>query len=150
MTKKYLLLCIVITISAVANAQSFVRVYNSKGHKIAGGKLIESSCTDSTLVLKDGLSTDGIAIQNIAYIKTKHSVGNNILVGIGLNAPLGAVIGSANSNDEGYAALGGLVAGALVGTIEGLLSSLGKSSHTYKIKGDRQQWRSVRIALANK
>ncbi len=151
MTKKYSLLCMLITMSAIANAQSFIRVYNANGHKIARGRLDQSNCNDSTLVLKKGLSTDGIAIQNIAYIKTKHSVANNIMFGIALNVPL--FIGFMTSNFSDYpsrVAFVGFAAGVAVGTIEGLASSAFKNSLTYNIKGDRQQWRSVRLALAVK
>ena len=151
MKKVYFLFYLIIICCTSATAQRFVRIYNSRGHKIAKGRLVDISCTDSTIVIKKSISNDTISIQNVSYIKTKHSVGNNILIGIIINAPLGLLIGSANSdNDKGNAALGGLGVGALVGTIDGVITSLFKNSLTYNISGNMQQWHLARFALAKR
>ncbi len=151
MKKIYFLLCIIIASGTFVNAQSFVRIYNFKGHKIAKGRLVDSSCTDSIAVIKKDPDNDTIAIQKISHIKTKHSVGNNILYAIIINAPLCASIGSAYSDfDKGNAALGGLVVGAIIGTIEGMATSVFKNSETYNIKGNTQSWHLARAMLTNR
>jgi hypothetical protein len=53
---------------------------------------IDDNSTDSVLVIERGNSIDTVPIKKVSYIKTKHSFGNNILIGTAIAAPTLAII----------------------------------------------------------
>src|SRR4051812_20376236 len=102
MKKIYLFVTLLVSTSTFVKAQEFVRIYNSSGKKIATGHLMDEHQNDSFLIIKKEKVVDTIPIQQISYIKTKHSIGNNILIGTLIGAPVGAIIGglgASASND---------------------------------------------------
>ena len=140
-------------------AQKFIRVYDTKGHKIAKGNIVDSSCTDSALVIKRDNSIDTLPIQKVSYIKTKHSFGNNILIGTVIAAPTLAIISVIGnqpcdncffSTTDGEAAAGGFIVGAAAGAVIGAITGVFKNSKTGIIDGDMQKWHEVRLKLAQK
>ena len=140
-------------------AQKFIRVFDTKGHKIAKGNVVDGSSTDSVLVIERGNSIDTVPIQKISYIKTKHSFGNNILIGTAIAAPTLAiisVIGNQPCDDcffsttDGEAAAGGFIVGAAAGAVIGAITGVFKNSKTGIINGDMQKWHEVRLKLAQK
>jgi len=77
------------------NTNIFVRVYDLEGKKIGKGKILSISETSLQLYRKGEFIVNGIG-----SIKTKHSGGNNRLIGAASGAVLlgtrGAVIGGKN------------------------------------------------------
>ena len=146
-------------VAIVGEAQKFIRVYDTRGHKIAKGNVVDGSSTDSVLVIERGNSIDTVPIQKVSYIKTKHSFGNNILIGTVIAAPTLAiisVIGNSPCSDcfitttDGEAAVGGFIVGAAAGAVVGAITGVFKNSKTGIIDGDMQKWHEVRLKLAQK
>jgi len=159
MEKTYLLFCLLMVVAIVGEAQKFIRVYDTRGHKIAKGNVVDGSSTDSVLVIERGNSIDTVPIQKISYIKTKHSFGNNILIGTAIAAPTLAIISVIGnqpcdncffSTTDGEAAAGGFIVGAAAGAVIGAITGVFKNSKTGIINGDMQKWHEVRLKLAQK
>jgi hypothetical protein len=159
MKQIYLLTCFVIMMITFTKAQGFVRVYNTKGDKISKGHFVDSSSTDSALVIKRGETFDTISVLKVSYIKTKHSIGNNILIGAAISAPLFAIIGAATGGDcydclvvttPAQDAVAGFVVGAIAGATVGAITGAFKNSKTIHINGDIQKWHQVRMMLVRK
>jgi hypothetical protein len=159
MKKIYLLFCLLMVFAIAAKAQKFIRIYDTKGHKIAKGNVVDSSCTDSVLIISTGNSIDTIPVQKVSYIKTKHSIGNNILVGAAIAAPTLAIvslIGNQPCSDcifsvtNGEAAASGFIVGTAAGAVIGAITGVFKNSKTGVIDGDAQKWHDVRLRLAKK
>ena len=114
------------------NKTTFLRVYNSDSEKIAKGRLVEF--TENTIKLKRGKKVLEINYKDISTIKTKKSVGNNVLYGTAAGGTFFALLGS-KGDDSGYiqyskgtgAGIGFLVGGSL-GASAGALSALLKKS----------------------
>src|SRR4051812_24827472 len=94
----------------------FVRVYDLTGKKVNKGHLL--TITDTSLQVK-GKSFVDIPVRSIGSIKTKHLVGNNLLVGSTIGVFSMAIIGAASAEPDaeilGYTAGEGAAAGALIG-----------------------------------
>jgi hypothetical protein len=127
----------------------FIRVYNLEGDKMNKGKVL--SVNDTILQLEGKNGPIDIDIRTIGLIKTKRSVGNNLLLGSLIGLTVGAIIGVATSDpnpDEvflGYSASeGGTgfgIIGAILGTGVGGATSLFKNSKSYTINGDASKWK---------
>ena len=141
------LFTILIAHNLQAQKSIFIRVYDLKGDKIARGHVL--SATDTSLQLKE--KTTSILVRNIGSIRTKHSAGNNLLVGSIIGSTtmgvLGAINGDTETPAEGAAYYG--LAGLPVGAIFGALTIPFKNSKHYLINGDpekRKAFRSTRPA----
>ena len=123
----------------IKNSNIFVRVYDLNGKKIGKGEI--SSYSENFLYLSRKEELIKISIKDIDIIKTKHSAGNNILIGATAGAVLLAVIVGANAKPNANffaytigegAALGSLVGGIFGATIGGI-SILFKNAQSYEI-----------------
>ncbi|MFQ3174464.1 MAG: hypothetical protein ACI8W0_001583 [Flavobacterium sp.] len=134
-----------ITVSAQEGAEKanvFVRVYDLKGEKISKGNIL--SISDTLLQLKGKREPIKIAAGSIGFIKTKHSVGNNILIGAVSGGTFMAIIGAASADPDdfilGYTAAEGaalgVFLGAPIGAAIGGFTVLFKNSRSYAINGD--------------
>ena len=130
-----------------ASKKSFVRIYNFEGKKIAKGNII--AVNDSLLILKKGSINKELNYEEIWMIKTRHSGGNNVLIGAGIGATLGAIAGAASgdSNSGGFSlwspgegALMFGIMGAVGGAGYGGISTVFKNSVTYNIHGNKDRW----------
>lgn len=156
MKKNFSLSMLVIFISALTfstkiNAQKsiFVRVYDLSGKKISKGRTFTVSDTSLQLVGKS--EPIDISVRSIGSIKTKHSAGNNVLIGSIAAFPL-AIIGAAtaepNAKILGYTAGEGAAGGALVGLPVGAaiggVTILFKNSKRFIIDGDLNKCNSFK------
>lgn len=152
---KYLFFLLTLLLCFSINAQekklksnTFLRVYNLNGEKVAKGKLF--STTKTALTLKRNKRTINISVDSIGTIKTKRSVGNNVLIGSSIGA--GTVIllsaGTGESFTEGYTGIGTLVFTGLGAGI-GAITSIFKNSKTFLIDGDIIKWEVFRTLLTN-
>ena len=138
------------------NTGAFVRVYNLESKKINKGKLISAS--DTLLTLKRNSKFIYIASKDIGYIKTKHSAGNNILMGSIIGGVSMAILGAASADPDawilGYTATEGAIAGALFGGTTGAaiggITILFKNSKTYMINGEESSWKIFQQIAKNK
>ena len=141
---KHLLSFLIIFLSLTLSSQEtisyrniFVRVYNQEGKKIGKGFL--KSVTDSTLILAFNKHSKSIPIKTIKTIKTKHSTGNNILVGSGTGAVIGTAIGVSTANSDSLSQAAGTIfgfgGGAAAGALVGGVIAITKKKKTYNING---------------
>ena len=79
-------------------AAPFVRVYDRNGEKISKGRIV--SVTDTSLITGPREKPVNIGVSKIGFIKTKRSVGNNVLWGAAIGTGFGAILGVA-SGDTG-------------------------------------------------
>lgn len=146
---------VVFTQNKIISENLFVRVYNLQGEKINKGKII--SVSDTLLKLKGNSKIVEINVKDIGLIITKHSAGNNVLVGSLIGVATGALIGAASANPDdfllpvtaGEGALIGVIFGAPVGAGIGGLTSLFKKSKTFIISGDNSKWKLFQEAVSN-
>jgi len=137
---------------AVAQNATFVRVYNLEGTKIAKGRL--AGTTASSLQVLRGKDLVEVPVENIGSIKTKRSVGHNVLIGSTLGGVTGAISGAASADPDapffGYTAAEGAGAGIIfglpVGAAIGGISALFKHSKTYNIAADPGAWSAFQLA----
>lgn len=128
----------------------FIRVYDLQGKKINQGRIISDNGT--VLYLGKGDKTVSIPIDQIGLVKTKHSAGNNIVLGAAIGATAVGAIGIATADPDawifGYTAGEGAAIGAVIGGIAG--ASLGastilfKNAKTYIIDGDNLKWKEFK------
>lgn len=120
----------------------FVRILDANGTKIAKGKVV--SVTDSILQIRRNGEEIEVPVSDIAVLKTKRSVGNNIAIGAGVGAATLAILGVASADEDAYifgyneteGAMAGLLLGAPMGAAVGGLTALLKGSRTFDIGGD--------------
>lgn len=131
----------------------FVRVYDFNGEKISKGRI--SGITDTSLVVSRGEKPVSIELGKIGFIKTKRSVGNNILYGAAIGAGTGAILGVSSGDTEGgffsYSKEeGAAIYGVLfmpIGAAIGAITILFKNSNTYPIDGEPTNWKAFREAM---
>ena len=151
------LLFVILSSSIYAKKLIFVRVYDISGKKIDKGHV--SSVTDTTLLLEGKNTTRSISIKSIGFIKTKHSAGNNILMGsiitssilgiAGLVIDPGPSNGIALSFSRSDAAAGGLLVGIPFGDVFGCIATLFKNSKKYLVNGDAVKWKKFQATITN-
>lgn len=137
------------------NTNVFVRVYDLQGKKIGKGNILSMSETSLQLYRKEELVT--VLASNIGSIKTKHSAGNNVLIGAVIGATAMATLGAATADPDalilGYTAGEGASVGALLGGTAGAaiggITILFKNSKLYQINGDREQWMAFKEMILN-
>lgn len=153
-TIKSLLFALTFSLATVAQSQStiFIRVYDLNGAKMSKGSII--NITDSSIQLAK--SDHYILVKNIGFIKTKHSLGHNMLMSTAITGGIFATIMAIGSNDksgflswtlpEGIAA--GLLAGVIYGPIIGGITAIFKNSTTFPINGSEKNWKEFQLYLS--
>ncbi len=131
-------------------ANVFVRVYDLQGKKISKGKIF--SISDTSLQLKGKREPVIIAASSIGLIKTKHSGGNNVLMGAATGATALAIFMAASAGpndmfDPAGAAAAGAFLGGIAGAAIGGLTSLFKNSKSYIISGDELKWKEFKETI---
>ncbi len=130
----------------------FLRLYDREGKKFEKGHLRLAS--DTLLVLYRRGEQISVPLSEIGFIRTKRSMGHNILVGTSLvttfmiigfvsTAPGGGFIGW----DAGTGVLFGIVAGIFYGPPISALSLIFKKVSMYIINGDIEQWEKFKADL---
>ena len=149
-----LFLCVNITAQELPKkSKIFVRVYNNVGKKIAKGKIL--SITENSLILKKGSSSITIPSNEISYLKTKRSNGNNALLGASGGFILGLSIVAANQDTPTNSASGftrrtkpmpfsASFFTAAIGYGVGYITTVFKNSKQYIIGGDAQKWQGFK------
>lgn len=145
--KNVLLLFILLVFSYHLSAQRsmYVRIYDLNGKKTNKGHLVAT--TDSTLIIEKDKNQVTIPVANIGNIKTKHSIGNNFLIGSSVGATFLVIVGILSANPDeflvGYTAsqgaLAGLIFGAPMGAAIGGITALLKNSKTFIINGNPEK-----------
>jgi hypothetical protein len=133
----------------------FLRIYDMKGRKMATGKIL--SVADDGISLKAKKKPVNIAASDIGKIKTKRSGGHNVLMGAGVGAATGIILGVASSDPNasflGYSATEGATGfGVLLGATGaaiGGITVIFKKPKTYDIEGDAVKWEEFRAALGS-
>jgi len=134
-------------------ANTFVRVYDLQGKKISKGNIL--SISDTSLELKYAKGSKKITSNIIGLIKTKHSGGNNVLIGAATCGTIFAGMGAATADPDdwmfGYTAsegaIGGAVAGGVIGGAIGGITILFKNSKSYIINGDELKWKEFKETI---
>jgi hypothetical protein len=138
----YLTLVLVIGFNVTANSQiksnSFIRVFDLNGKKIAKGKIVSTDA--SSLTLRQRNSEKVVGYEDIGSIKLKRSTGRDVIIGAGLGATAGLIFGL--DDDEGSLTPdAALVPGlAVMGTLLGGIYGLAKQKKRIKIDGDLKRW----------
>jgi len=134
------------------NANVFVRAYDLQGKKISKGKIL--SISETSLQLNRNGESMEIPLSSLGSIKTKHSAGNNILVGAATGATTMALLGVATADPDaflGYTAGGGAVLGGILGAplgaVIGGITILFKNSKSYEINGDKIKWKEFKEVI---
>ena len=138
----------------IVDANIFIRVYNLKGKKINKGKITSISESSIELYLKGKIIS--VPLSNIGKIKTKHSAGNNIVIGALIGGGSLAVIGLLSGDDDsGFLALTatnkaslGLVGGGFFGAIIGAITAIFKKSKLYIIDGSKMKLKDFKEKIS--
>ena len=123
----------------------FIRVYNLQGQKVAKGKIMNVS--DSILQLTSKRKIINVSFDKIGFIKTKRSIGNNILIGACIGASALAILGTSVGKTGSYVggsnsdAVIGLFSGGFFGSIIGGITAFFKKSDTFIINGDKLKFK---------
>lgn len=136
-------------------AKIFVRIYDMKGSKLAKGTIL--SLTDDGIILRAKKKPVSLALSDIGRIKTKRSGGHNVLMGAGIGAATGIILGVASSDPDagflsysaGDGAIGGGIMLGTAGAAIGGITVLFKKSKTYIIEGDAVKWEEFRTAIGD-
>lgn len=127
----------------------FVRIYNLEGKKFRKGRV--AGVTDQLILLRKGEDNIEVDITQVGFIRTKHSVGNNVLIGASVGSAIAAVTFAAEADPDawifGYTAaegvLAGFILGAPLGGGIGALTALFKKSEEYEIDGRQEEWMKI-------
>jgi hypothetical protein len=154
---KHLIFAMILILSSTIYAQNqientniFVRVYDFQGKKIAKGKIL--SISETSLQLYSKGESVSVMVDGIGSIKTKHSAGNNVLMGAATGATLIAILGATTADPDAwlfaYSAGEGAAAGALLGGTAGAaiggITILFKNSKSYEINGELEKWKAFK------
>src|SRR5947209_5361666 len=93
----FIAICFVLELNAQDSAirkpqtqKLFVRLYNTDSKKIAKGDLLEGS--DSTVEVLNQRKSISFPVNQISFIKTRHSAGHAILVGAIIGTTTGIIL----------------------------------------------------------
>lgn len=124
--------------------RGFIRVYDLKGKKIAKGTF--NSITNNTLSIQSGKKLLEFKVEEVGYIHTKRSGGNNILWAMGICMVSFSTIASGSGSEwvtEGEALLGGAILGVPAGLLIGGVSCAFKGDAVYPVAGSQVIWQQV-------
>ena len=110
----------------------FIRVYDLDGKKIAKGKI--EKITDSVIFFEK--KNNPIHFNNIGFIKTKRSGGNNFAVG----AAIGGGVFLYPALDEGGYFIYGIAGGSIIRAAIGGIVAVTKKSIKYEINFDENNF----------
>ena len=156
--KKRILLFFLIAFCSTLYPQNklFVRVYDLKDKKINKGYVLAAN--DSVLRIKKDTAYIDIPVKTIGTIRTKRSIGNNILWGTLIGTVVVGSIGAASAEPdamilaftpaEGF--IIGTLLGAPAGVIIGTLTAAFKNSKKFVIDGELEKWKAFQEHLAHK
>jgi hypothetical protein len=137
-----------------ASHNVFVRDYDLQNKKIGKGKIL--AITESSIQLIRGRKKiDTIPASNIGLIKTKRSVGHNVLLGAAAGAVIIGVSVASDTNEDNafFSVEGDILAGAImggtVGVVLGGITGLSKNVVTYEINGEMAKWKAFEIMMLN-
>lgn len=151
-----LLLLVLVDTASRAQTRTFLRIYALTGNKIMKGHF--AGTTDSSLLIYKDSGTKAIPFSSIGYIKTKRSLGHNMVISAVVGAVPSAIIGAASgeppTNDNtfggilhdavtftpGEAAAAGFFVGGIVGAGTGALITAFTKSTTFRINGNLNDW----------
>ncbi|GAO42538.1 hypothetical protein [Flavihumibacter petaseus] len=143
------LACCLSVFYTTAQKSLFIRVFDIQEVRIARGKLLQA--TDSSVLLLTNKDTAEIPLRQIGKIKTKHSPGNNIGIGVASGALIGAVAGAASADPDdflgyttGEGIVGGILLGGAIGAGIGSLSLIFKHGETYLISARQENWEAFK------
>ncbi|TBW26774.1 hypothetical protein [Gramella sp. KN1008] len=130
---------------------TFVRVFDVNGKKIAKGKIVNIS--EQTLTLKSGMGYSETGMDRIHLIKTRHSAANNVIIGALAGGVVGGIIGAEDTKDDWLfnsreGALLGALAGAPIGAGVGGLTLLFRKGNVYHIQGSEEAWEYFKDSMA--
>ena len=149
-----------------AQKRVFLRLYSPAGNKFQKGYF--AGTTDSSLFLYRDSSKTEIPVSDIGFIKTRRSLGHHLLVGalvvavpsgiIGLasgeprqttsgNISLGSILHDAFTLTPGEGLEVSLVVGGTAGAAGGAIVTASNKKYTYRVYGDRSNWKQQRIAI---
>lgn len=117
----------------------FVRVYDLSGKKTGKGDLVSGNLSGIT-ILQQKLKVE-FPVESIGTIKTRRSVGHNVVVGMGIGGLAGGILEASGSDADfwgsrGEAFLAGAIAGSVVGGVGGIVTGLFKKIEVFEIRGD--------------
>jgi len=154
------MVCFVININA--QHKIFLRIYNN-GHRFAKGFYVGAK--DSSILLTLGKDTFEINYRQIGFIKTRRTIGHDILVTTAIAAPAGAIIGLITYkkpepadpltnffNDvtdigAGGSAFAGFLLGAVAGTLIGSINGAVKHKEKFIVNGIYENWNNIKLKL---
>jgi hypothetical protein len=154
-----LLLAISLSCSMFAQNHLFVRVYDLSGKKFHKGDAL--SVTDTTLEIEGKSRPDTISVLKIGSIRTKHSAGHNIAIGVAFSTVISAIIaisttGHQQSDPNSYpvdvispeaAAATGILVGATAGVVIGGITAATKNSKHFPINGNFTNWKTFQAMI---
>lgn len=149
-----LLLFCTVTSSLQAQKRVFVRVFDSKGMKIARGQL--KVVTDSSLIISRKSGDREVVVSDIGSIRLRRSTGNSIVTAAAVLGASGAVIGGISSTPESSSfidftpaegAVLGLVLGTATGAVTGLVISSFRRKPLFIINQNRESWMRAKAEL---
>ncbi len=131
------------------NKAPFLRIYNLNGKKVLKGRI--NKVTDESISLIKGDKVREIDISEIGYIRTKHSVGNNVLMGAIAGSVFFGTVTAADADPDAWifsytpaeGAVIGVVAGAPIGGTLGLITAIFKKKTEFEINGQPEKWREI-------
>jgi hypothetical protein len=140
-------------IGKVSNAQAFIRIYNDHGKKMGKGRI--ELIADTVLVISnDEKQLQKFLVAEIAFIKTKRSIGTSVGLGFGAGV-IGSIFladqvikSSENIDDEEWNIIGiGILSGIAAGTLAGAVSGIVTKREKFVINGDLERWRAIESRL---
>lgn len=151
-----LLMLLVVCSNVCAQNRLFVRLYDLNDKKINKGFIL--AVNDTILRLKKDTTYVDIPVKTIGTIRTKRTVGNNILIGTLVGSTLFATIGAATADPDSWfldytpaeGAIIGTLIGAPAGAIVGTFSCAFKNSKKFVINGDAEKWKAFLLHFSEK
>lgn len=142
-----------ISITNKSFAQIFIRIYNDAGKKIGKGTIVNASDTSVEIMNNDNESRIFL-ITEIAYIKTKRSLGASIATGVAAGTIIPALITKGllddadYSNTEAWRVIGiTLASGIIAGTVAGGVAGIVTKRKKFYIGKSVEKWIQVRDKL---
>jgi hypothetical protein len=133
-------------------SQIFIRIYNEAGKKIGKGTIINAS--DTSIEVMNDNESKIFWIYEIAYIKTKRSLGASIATGVATGTIISALItkglmeGDDNISNKEWRIIGTtIVSGLVAGTISGGVAGVVTKRKKIFIGNSVEKWKTARDKL---